>query len=95
MRVKLLLASVALLVIVVPSTSAQAASPSRGCPPSFIGPLTFEELIERWPPPPELPDPEGVLMSFDHNGDRMLCVMESVPQNPMGPINVIDNNAAT
>jgi hypothetical protein len=57
--------------------------------------VSFEELIERWPPPPDLPDPEGVLASYDLNGDGQLCVMESVPQNPVSPINVIDNHAAT
>jgi hypothetical protein len=52
--------------------------------------------MDRWPPPPDLPDPEGVLVGFDINDDRMLCVMET-PEAGMvpAPINVIDNFAAT
>jgi hypothetical protein len=69
---------------------------AAGCPPAFQGPLTFAEIMDRWPPPPDLPDPEGVLVGFDINDDRMLCVMET-PEAGMvpAPINVIDNFAAT
>jgi hypothetical protein len=71
---------------------AGARPPIGNCPPAFQGPLTFQELIERWPPPPDLPDPIGVLNSFDKNDDDMLCVMEAVDAAP-SPINVIDNSA--
>jgi hypothetical protein len=82
-----------LALMVVP---ARAAGPQAGCPPPFEGPLTFQELIERWPPPPDLPDPIAVLNSFDKNDDDMLCVMETVDAVPLpSPINVIDNVAAT
>jgi hypothetical protein len=91
----------ALFIAVVTASSlllgtgvADAKKPARGCPPAFFGPVTFAELIERWPPPPELPDPEGVLAGFDNNGDGLLCVME-LPDNGSGPINVIDNTART
>ena len=70
--------------------------PVSGCPPVFQGPLTFEQIIDMWPPPPDLPDPEGVLAGFDLNDDRLLCVMESPHgPTPTGPINIIDNIAAT
>ena len=96
MRVRNLVVTAGVLsLIIVSPAPARAAGPYHGCPPAFIGPVSFEELIERWPPPPDLPDPEGVLASYDHNGDRQLCVMESVPQNPVSPIDVIDNRAAT
>lgn len=75
--------------------TAHAAGPQGGCPPTFQGPLTFAQIIEMWPPPPDFPDPEGALAALDRNGDKALCVMEAVPQNPAGPINVIDNVAAT
>jgi hypothetical protein len=79
-----------------PITTADAVKPSAGCPPPFEGPLTFEQLIERWPPPPELPDPDAVLSGFDRNGDKLLCVQEAPTQgNPPAPINVIDNTART
>jgi hypothetical protein len=70
--------------------------PIGGCPPVFQGPLTFEQISDMWPPPPDLPDPEGVLAAFDLNDDRLLCVMES-PHGltPVGPINIIDNVAST
>ena len=81
MRVRSLVvtAGVLSLIIVSPAPS-RAAGPYHGCPPAFMNQVSFEELIERWPPPPDLPDPEGVLASYDLNGDRQLCVMESVPQ---------------
>jgi hypothetical protein len=56
--------------------------------------VTFEELKDRWPPPPDLPDPDAVLASFDKNDDGLLCVREAPAQAP-SPINVIDNRAAT
>ena len=83
-----------LSLIIVSSAPSRDAAPHHGCPPAFIGPVSFEELIERWPPPPGL-DVEGILAGLDRNGDRQLCVRENVPQVQAGPINVIDNNAAT
>ncbi len=91
-----LVAAIASSVVVGSVPVAHAAGPSAGCPPAFQGPLTFAEIMDRWPPPPDLPDPEGVLVGFDINDDRMLCVMET-PEAGMvpAPINVIDNFAAT
>jgi hypothetical protein len=90
----LLVTSASLATAAMPS--AHAATRSAGCPPSFQGPLTFEELSEMWPPPPELPDPDAVLAGFDKNGDELLCVMEAPTQgNTPAPINVIDNTART
>ncbi len=96
MRAKLFAVAVAassILAVSVPA--AHASSPSGGCPPAFQGPMTFAELIAKYPPPPDLPDPEGVLAGYDRNGDELLCVQEVPQQNPMGPINVIDNTTAT
>ncbi len=42
-----------------------------------------------FPPPPEVTDPEGVIASFDGNGDGTVCVMPF----KNGKINVIDNVA--
>jgi hypothetical protein len=67
---------------------AGAKQPTRGCSPAFLGPLTFAEIIEAFPPPPDFPDPEGALASFDSNGDGTLCVR---PLPPGSDINVIDN----
>jgi hypothetical protein len=67
---------------------AGASQPTRGCPPAFLGPLTFAKIIEAFPPPPDFPDPEGALASFDSNGDGMLCV-RGLP--PGSDINVVDN----
>jgi hypothetical protein len=83
-----------LIVSLVPV--AHAVDPRAGCPPAFQGPLTFAQIIEMWPPPPGFPDPEGALAAYDMNADGMLCVMESPHgPTPAGPINVIDNVAAT
>jgi hypothetical protein len=82
--------------VVAASSPAHAAGPVAGCPPAFEGPLTFAQIIDRWPPPPDFPDPEGALASYDKNGDERLCVMEPPHgPTPAGPINVIDNVAAT
>jgi hypothetical protein len=72
------------------ASPAGAAKPTRGCPPSFIGPLTFEAIIAMFPPPPDFPDPEGALARFDLNADRQLCVL---PLPGGVDINVIDNVA--
>ena len=88
---RLVLASIiACLPIAAAVTRAGAIPPTRGCPPPFVGPLTFAEIIQMFPPPPDLPDPEGVLASFDLNGDGRLCV-QALP--PGEDINVIDNIA--
>jgi hypothetical protein len=69
---------------------AGASPPARGCPPAFLGPLTFSQIIAQFPPPPEIPDPEGLLATFDLNEDGSLCVR----QHPNGvDIIVIDNVA--
>jgi hypothetical protein len=74
---------------------ANAAGPQAGCPPAFQGPLTFDEIIRMWPPPPDFPDPVGALAAYDVNGDELLCVQEHTHGPlPNGPINVIDNFAA-
>jgi hypothetical protein len=88
---RLVLASIiACLPIAAAVTPAGAIPPTGGCPPAFDGPLTFAEIIQMFPPPPDLPDPEGVLASFDLNGDGSLCVR---PLPPGEDINVIDNIA--
>ncbi len=93
MRLKaLFIAVVTASSLLLGTTVAHAKKPAAGCPPSFQGPLTFAELIATWPPPPDLPDPEGVLAGYDGNGDGLLCVME-LPPHGSGPINVIDNTA--
>lgn len=68
---------------------AGASQPTRGCPPAFLGPLTIAEVIQAFPPPPDFPDPEGALASFDSNGDGKLCVRGL----PAEAINVVDNVA--
>jgi hypothetical protein len=69
--------------------AAEARPPIRGCPPPFEGPLTFEQIIAKYPPPPEIPDPIAVLSRFDINEDRSLCVLDL----PGGAFNAIDNVA--
>jgi hypothetical protein len=96
MKLKSFFIAAATIATVIAGMTTADAKPSRGCPPPFEGPLTFAQLIENWPPPPDLPDPEGVLAGYDGNGDRLLCVMELPTQsNGGGPINVIDNIART
>jgi hypothetical protein len=68
-------------------TPAQAARPTGGCPPAFLGPLDFATIITLFPPPPDFPNPEEALAAFDANGDQRLCVRGL----PNGNINVIDN----
>jgi hypothetical protein len=94
MRLKAFFIAVATASSLLLGTSVADAKPSGGCPPPFLGPLTFAEIIEAWPPPPDLPDPEGVLAGYDGNGDGLLCAMEPPPQAGF-PINVIDNTART
>jgi hypothetical protein len=68
---------------------AGAKPPIGNCPPSFDGPLTFEQIIATYPPPPGTPDPIASLAGFDLNGDRSLCVLDV----PGEGVNVIDNVA--
>ena len=88
MRKRLLAVAVlALLSVGTWVSPAGAKTPTRGCPPAFIGPLTIKEVLKEFPPPPDLPDPEGAIAAFDSNGDGTVCVLPL----PNGPINVIDN----
>ena len=66
-----------------------AKPPARGCPAAFTGPLTVAQVLVAFPPPPDLPDPEGAILSYDSNGDATVCVLPL----PNGPINIIDNVA--
>jgi hypothetical protein len=91
---RLMLGAVATAIVVIPGARVHAAGQARGCPPAFIGPVTFEDLKNRWPPPSDLPDPDAVLASYDKNGDGLLCVQEA-PAHAPSPINVIDNRGAT
>jgi hypothetical protein len=83
-----LIACLPIAGVVGPAT---AATPARGCPRAFDGPLTFTELIAKYPPPPELPieDVLAALDSLDTNDDDMLCVLGL----PGDEINAIDNVA--
>ena len=71
------------------SGAAEAKPPVGTCPPSFDGPLTFERVVAKYPPPPGVPDPIGALARFDKNGDGSVCVLDI----PGDPINVVDNIA--
>jgi len=67
--------------------TAGATPPVGTCPSAFGGPLTFEQIIATYPPPPGTPDPIALLARFDLNGDRSLCVLDV----PGDAVNVIDN----
>ena len=69
--------------------AAGATPPIGNCPSAFDGPLTFEQIIATYPPPPGTPDPIASLAGFDKNGDRSLCVLDV----PGDAVNVIDNVA--
>ena len=69
--------------------AAGATPPVGACPPSFDGPLTFEQVVAQYPPPPGIPDPIGALARFDRNGDGSVCVLDI----PGDPINVVDHIA--
>jgi hypothetical protein len=69
--------------------AAGARPPIGNCPSAFDGPLTFEQIIATYPPPPGIPDPMAALAGFDKNGDRSLCVLDV----PGDAVNVIDNVA--
>jgi len=81
------IASTALVMVAAP---AGAKPPMASCPPAFQGPFTATQVIEMWPPPPGVPDPEGAILSYDKNGDQRVCVLPL----PTGAINIIDNAAS-
>jgi hypothetical protein len=86
----LALVMAAMPAIGVPSP-AGAVPPTRGCSPAFLGPWTFQQILDEFPPPPEIP-PEVIQAAFefyDKNDDGTLCVMGL----PNGRINVVDNAA--
>ena len=88
MRTRLLAVAVlAVVSVAIWVAPAGAKTPTRGCPTSFIGPLTIKEVLKEFPPPPDLQDPESAIAAFDSNGDGTVCVLPL----PNGPINVIDN----
>ena len=66
------------------------APPARLCPPPYQGPLTFQQVVDQFPPPPELPpeDVEAILDSIDMNNDLTICA-KGLKQGP----NFIDNVA--
>lgn len=55
---------------------ANASLPQGSCPAAFEGPLTPEEIVQAYPPPPGLPDPIPSLLGEDRNRDGYLCVRE-------------------
>jgi hypothetical protein len=63
------------------------------CPAAFVGPLTFQQVVDQFPPPPGIPIDEifAALDSFDKNDDDSLCVLDL----PGDEINVVDNVANT
>jgi hypothetical protein len=69
------------------SGAASATPPVGTCARAFDGPLTFEQVVAKYPPPPGIPDPIGALARFDKNGDGSVCVLDI----PGDPINVLDN----
>ena len=73
---RLVMASiVACLPIVAGVSPAGATKPARFCPPPYQGPLTFQQVVEAFPPPPELPPDvvQAILEGIDMNKDGMLC----------------------
>jgi hypothetical protein len=82
-------ATMVLLLFGMSLGPADAGPPTRSCPKPFDGPLTFEQVVAKYPPPPGIPDPIALLARFDRNGDRNVCVLDI----PGDPINVIDNIA--
>ena len=70
---------------------AAAKTPARGCPRAFDGPLTFTEVIAKYPPPSEIPieDVIAFLQRVDVNDDDLLCVLGL----PGDEIDAIDNVA--
>ena len=69
--------------------AAGATPPVGTCPSAFDGPLTFQQVVATYPPPPGIPDPIGALARWDKNVDGRVCVLDI----PGDPINVVDNIA--
>jgi hypothetical protein len=88
-RTNLALLVLTLLLLSMGIRAAGAVPPTRTCPPSFVGPLTLEQIVAMFPPPPHIEDPIALLARFDKNQDRSLCVLDL----PGDPINAIDNVA--
>ena len=88
-RTTLLVTALTLAASGAGASGAGAKPPVGTCPPSFDGPLTFEQVVAKYPPPSGVPDPIGALARFDKNGDGSVCVLDI----PGDPINVIDNIA--
>ena len=80
---------IAVLPLAGAAGRAGAAPPRAGCPPAFLGPWSFETIVDEFPPPPGVPieDAFAALAFYDKNGDRQLCVQD----NPAPGINVVDN----
>jgi hypothetical protein len=88
-RRMILVLTMASLPVAAAVSPAGAAQPTRGCPPAFQGPWTFQQVLDAFPPPPEIPI-EDILAAFDAydaNDDGHLCVIGL----PTGAINVVDN----
>ena len=66
------------------------APPARSCPPPYHGPLTFHQVVDEFPPPPELPPEQvqAILDTIDMNSDGLLCA-KGLPDSE----NFIDNVA--
>jgi hypothetical protein len=92
MKIRTLLVSTLLAGGTIASfgSPASARPPVGGCGAGLLGPLTFAQIIDQFPPPPEFPDPEGALDAFDANDDDKLCVM---PHPDGQALIVVDNNA--
>jgi hypothetical protein len=90
MRIRVVaLTSATAAVLALAPSPAGAVSPARSCPPPFEGPWTAAQVIAEFPPPPGFPDPTSAILSFDKNGDLLVCVKGL----PNGRIDVVDNAA--
>jgi hypothetical protein len=93
---RLVMASiVACLPIAVAVTPAGAipppgVPPARFCPPPYQGPLTFQQVVDAFPPPAELPPEQvqAILDTIDMNNDGKLCA-KALPDSE----NFVDNVA--
>ena len=49
--------------------------PARFCPPPYQGPLTFQQVVDQFPPPPGLPPEvvQAILDTIDMNNDLTIC----------------------
>jgi hypothetical protein len=89
MKVRRLLAVIVLVSVPLGLSvgPAGASAPIGSCPPAFQGPLTFQQIIDTFPPPAGV-DPIAFLTPVDKNADGSLCVR---PFKDSTDINVIDN----